>query len=187
MLMAACFFELEPPRLAQGMAEKFINRLPFASKWSNKTGHVTGLPEHAARLLREERLLMVFPEGVRGTAKLYRERYSLVRFGTGFLRLALETNTPIVPAAIVGGGEAVPTVANLHWLGKILGTPYVPLTPYLVPLPLPVRLSIHFGEPLSFGASGNESDAVIEAHVERVKTAIATLLDMGRSSRRGVR
>src|SRR4029077_13360162 len=99
------------PRLAQGMLEKFINRVPFASLWSNRCGQFTGLPEHAVRLLEDDRLLMVFPEGARGTAKLYKERHSLVQFGTGFMRLSLRTKTPIVPFGFIGGGEAVPTVA----------------------------------------------------------------------------
>ena len=58
-----------------------------------------GLPEHAVRLLEDDRLLLVFPEGARGTAKLFKDRNSLVRFGTGFMRLALQTGTPIVPTA----------------------------------------------------------------------------------------
>ena len=65
---------MDPPRLAQGMVEKFLNRVPFASLWSNRVGQLTGLPEHATRLLEDDRLLMVFPEGARGTAKLYKER-----------------------------------------------------------------------------------------------------------------
>lgn len=180
MLAAACFFELEPPRLAHGMADKFINRLPFISDWANRIGQLTGLPEHAHRLLRDERLLMVFPEGVRGTAKLYGERYSLVRFGTGFMRLALETQTPVIPTAILGGGEAVPTIANLSWLGKAFGTPYVPITPYLFAVPLPVKMEIRFGEPLTFEGNGYESDEAILDMVERVKARIRELIDEGR-------
>src|SRR5678816_4916589 len=103
------------------MVEKFINRYPWASLWSNRCGQVTGLPEHAERLLSEERLLMVFPEGARGTAKLYKDRYSLVDFGTGFMRLALKTKTPIVPFGFLGGGEAVPTVVNAYRLGQAFG------------------------------------------------------------------
>src|SRR5262249_12026089 len=91
MVIASRFCEMDPPRIAQGMAEKFINRVPFASKWTNRTGQFTGLPETAAMLLEDERMLMVFPEGARGTAKLYKERYSLVGFGTGFMRLAMKT------------------------------------------------------------------------------------------------
>ncbi len=140
MVVASCFFELEPPRLAQGMAEKFIHRLPVASSWASRCGHITGLPEHAERLLEDERLLLVFPEGARGTAKLHHERYSLVDFGTGFMRLALKTSTPIIPFAFLGGGSAVPTVVNLYALGRAIGVPYIPLTPYLLPVPLPAPL-----------------------------------------------
>src|SRR6185295_10976404 len=102
------FLEQEPPRLAQAMAEKFLANLPFAARLTSRLGHLTGLPEHVDQLLADERLLLVFPEGARGTAKLFWERDSLVQFGTGFMRLALQTRTPIVPFAFVGGGEAIP-------------------------------------------------------------------------------
>lgn len=180
MVIASCFFDKEPPRLAQGMADKFINRLPFASHLAAKVGQFTGLPEHASRLLEEERLLMVFPEGSAGTAKLFRERYSLVRFGTGFVRLALQTKSPIVPFAFIGGGEAIPTIANLEGLGKVFGTPYVPVTPYLLPAPLPVPVSVRYGAPMQLEGTGSEEDAHIEATVEEVRSRIAGLIEEGR-------
>ncbi len=183
MIIASCFFELDPPRLAQGMIEKFINRLPFASQWTNRTGQFTGLPEHAAQLLQNGRLLMTFPEGARGTAKLYTERYSLVSFGTGFMRLALAAKAPIVPFAFLGGGEAVPTILNSQTLGSLMGAPYVPITPYLVPLPLPVELDIYYGEPMHFEGNGNEADEVIAAYVEQVRNRIAGLLQTGLDAR----
>ena len=107
MTIAASFFELDPPRLAQGMAEKFMARIPFLGWFSSCIGQLTGLPEHALRLLEDDRLLLVFPEGARGTAKLYKDRDSLVGFGTGFARLALQTGTPIIPFAFVGGLQCV--------------------------------------------------------------------------------
>jgi 1-acyl-sn-glycerol-3-phosphate acyltransferase len=179
MVIGSMFLEMEPPRLAQGMAEKFINMLPFASPWSSRTGQFTGLPEHAEKLLRDERLLMVFPEGARGTAKLYWQRHSLVGFGTGFMRLALATDTPIVPFAFIGGGEAIPTVANLYRLGKLLGAPYIPVTPWLLPVPRRVPLSIYYGEPMRFTGSASEEDAVIERQVDEVKERIAALMATG--------
>jgi 1-acyl-sn-glycerol-3-phosphate acyltransferase len=185
MVVASCFFELEPPRLAQGMVEKFLNRLPLASLWMNRVGQLTGLPEHALHMLDDERLLMVFPEGARGTAKLYWERTSLVHFGTGFMRLALQTKTPIVPFGFIGGGDAFPTVFNAVELGKRLGAPYVPLTPYLLPLPLPVQLAVHYGEPMRFDGTGNEDDATIEHKVEEVKARIADLIEHGERMRAG--
>jgi 1-acyl-sn-glycerol-3-phosphate acyltransferase len=185
MVIASTFLEMNPPRLAQAMVERFINEFPFASLWSNKTGQFTGLPEHAIRLLEEDRLLVVFPEGARGTAKLWKDRYSLVDFGTGFMRLALKTRTPIIPFGFLGGGDAVPTVTNAVSLGKLLGVPYIPVTPYLLALPLPVKLEVFYGAPLVFQGTGSEEDEVIFGYVEEVKRAVANLIERGRRARRG--
>jgi 1-acyl-sn-glycerol-3-phosphate acyltransferase len=185
MVIASCLLEMEPPRLVQGMVEKFLNRIPFMSLWASRTGQFTGLPEHAERLLDEDRLLMVFPEGARGTAKLYRERLSLVDFGTGFVRLALKTNTPIVPFAVLGGGEAFPTVANAYKLGRVLGVPYVPLVAYGLPVPLPAKIEIEYGAPLVFQGTGNEDDEIVFGYVDKVKEVIAAMLAAGARRRRG--
>jgi 1-acyl-sn-glycerol-3-phosphate acyltransferase len=185
MVLASLFFDMEPPRLGQGMAEKFLNRVPFASTWTNRLGQLTGLPEHAVSLLESDRLLMVFPEGARGTAKLYGDRNSLVEFGTGFVRLALRTRAPIIPLAFLGGGEAIPTVVNLVKLGHLFGVPYLPVTPWLLPVPRPVRLEIYYDEPILLEGTGNEEDEVIVGHVERIKQRIAALIESGVSIRRG--
>jgi 1-acyl-sn-glycerol-3-phosphate acyltransferase len=181
MVLASMLLDMEPPRLAQGMAEKFLNALPVASLWTSRVGQLTGLPEHAIRLLEDDRLLMVFPEGARGTAKLYKDRYSLVDFGTGFMRLALQTKTPIIPLAFIGGGDALPTVMNLYSVGKLLGAPYIPVTPYLLPLPLPRPCAIHYGEPMHFEGTGNEDDEHIDALVHQVKERVRALMEKGRA------
>ncbi len=185
MVIASCFFDLEPPRLAQGMAEKFLNKLPFASQMTSRLGHLTGLPEHAERLLSDERMLMVFPEGARGTAKLYKERYSLVGFGSGFVRLAMKMKTPIVPFAFLGGGEAVPTIANAYTLGKLMGVPYIPVTPWVLAVPIPAKLEIYYSAPMTFEGSGSEEDEVVHGYVDQVKARIASLIETGRKRRRG--
>ena len=186
MVIASLFWEMEPPRLAQGMAEKFISQIPFFSSFLDRCGQLTGLPEHAIHLLEQDRVLMVFPEGARGTAKLYKERYSLVHFGSGFVRLAMQTKAPIIPFAFVGGGEVMPTVWNLYSLGKLVGVPYIPLTSYLLPFPLPVSCQIHYGEAMFFEGDGSEADEVIEANVRKVKEKIAELLEKGRQMREDV-
>jgi 1-acyl-sn-glycerol-3-phosphate acyltransferase len=185
MVHASQFFEMDPPRLAQGMAEKFLNKIPFASQLSNRCGHLTGLPEHAERLLADERMLMVFPEGARGTAKLFKERYSLVHFGTGFMRLAMKMKTPVVPFAFLGGGEAVPTISNAVSIGKLLGVPYVPITPWLVALPIPAKLEVYYSPPMFFEGTGSEEDEIVNANVEKVKARIAHLIEVGRKRRSG--
>ena len=186
MVIASMFFAKNPPRLAQGMIEKFMNKIPFMSLLSNKTGQFTGLPEHAIRLLEDDRLLMVFPEGSKGTAKLYRERYTLVRFGTGFVRLAMRTKSPIIPFAFLGGGAAIPSIHNSTMLGKLFGAPYVPITPYGLAIPLPVKLEVEYGEPMTFEGSGAESDEIIGGYVEQVRTRIAEMMEAGRRRRERV-
>lgn len=108
------------------------------------------------------------------------------------MRLALETNTPIVPVGIVGSEEQQPGFANLEGLGRALGMPAFPITlgfPWLGPLgmlPLPVRYHLYFGEPLRFDGAPSEEDSVIEAKVEEVKGSIAALLARGLREREGV-
>lgn len=185
MVLASMLLEMQPPRLAQGMADKFINQLPVGSLWASRCGQLTGLPEHAERMLAEERLLMVFPEGARGTAKLYGERYSLVDFGTGFMRLALKMKTPIIPLGFVGGADAVPSVYNSKSLGRLLGVPYVPITPYGLAAPLPAKCRVHYGAPMRFEGTGDEEDSVVRGYVDEVKSRIAALIDEAKSARGG--
>lgn len=185
MVLASMLLEMDPPRLAQAMVEKFLNRVPFVAKYTWRCGQVTGLPEHAERLLRDERLLMVFPEGARGTAKLYWERDSLVKFGTGFLRLALSTQTPIVPFAFVGGGEAIPTLFNLYKLGGLFGIPYIPVTPWIFPVPRRTAVRIVYGQPIVVDGRPDDDDATIEAKVEAVRARVAELIAKGRKERDG--
>ncbi|RAL23642.1 acyltransferase [Lujinxingia litoralis] len=184
MVATSLLLAMEQPRLAQGMVEKFANRWPFVSHWFSRVGQFTGLPEHAERLLEDERCVLVFPEGARGTGKLYRDRYKLVRFGTGFVRLAMKTRTPIVPFAFIGGEEAIPTVMHLKGLANLIGAPYIPMTRYGLPLPLPVSCQIFYGEPLVFEGTGTETDDEILSHVHRVQDAVEELIGRGRAWRR---
>jgi 1-acyl-sn-glycerol-3-phosphate acyltransferase len=185
MVVVSCMFEMNPPRLAQGMAEKFINRVPFLGEWAARTGHLTGLPEHAERLLEDDRLLLVFPEGARGTAKLFKERNTLVDFGSGFVRLALKTRSPIVPVAVLGGGEAFPTVANSYKLGQAFGLPYVPIVAYGLPVVLPAKIEIEYAPAMHFEGTGNEDDEVVHGYVDQVKEVIAGMIETGARRRRG--
>ena len=135
---------------------------------------------------------MAFPEGVRGMNKLYADAYQLQEFGLGFMRLALETRTPIVPVAVVGSEEQAPAIANLESLGHIFGMPAFPITitwPWLGPLgmiPLPVRYHIDFGAPMRFHGDPNDEDEIIEEKVEEVKSTIQSMLRKGLAERRSI-
>lgn len=179
MILASLFFGHDPPRHAHGMVEKFAQRWPFVSSWFSRVGQLPGLPENAIRILNDGRVLLVFPEGARGTGKLYTQRYNLVRFGTGFMRIALKTGTPVVPFAFIGGEEVVPTLFHARTLAKLTGAPYWPVTPYILPIPLPLRCEVHYGEPMTFSGSGDEADSVIEGFVQEVKSAVNQLVVKG--------
>lgn len=179
MLVASQFFARERPRHVAGMVEKFAQEWPFVSEWFSRVGQLPGLPEHAVRLLQDGRLLMVFPEGARGTGKLYKDRYRLMPFGTGFMRIALQTSAPIVPFAFIGGEEALPTVYHARTLARVFGAPYWPVPPYLLPVPLPLGCELHFGKPMHFEGNGAEPDEVIEGYVEQVKSVIELLVTRG--------
>lgn len=179
MTAMAMFLEKDPPRLGQGMAEKFIARMPLFGAQALSSGAVVGVPENAVHLLENGRLLMVYPEGARGTEKLYPERHALVDFGTGFLRLALRTRAPIIPVAFVGGGDAIPTIANLYGIARRMGIPYIPVTPWGVALPRPTTLQIYFGEPILFDGQGNEEDIVIHRWVGTVRERIRDMIERG--------
>ncbi len=185
MLVCSLFFDHDPPRHAHGMVEKFAQNLPFLSSVFSRLGQLSGLPEHAAQILSDERLLLVFPEGVRGTGKLFKDRYQLARFGTGFVRIALQNKSPIIPFAFVGGEEAMPVVYHAEPLARLLGVPYVPIPKHVLPVPKPVVCELLYGEPITLEGDGGEPDEVILGHVARVREAIAALIAQGRARREG--
>jgi 1-acyl-sn-glycerol-3-phosphate acyltransferase len=187
MLAVALLVDKDPPRAARALVERWVPRLPFVSTFYARLGQVVGTPENCRRLLAAGEALMVFPEGVRGLNKPFGERYQLKDFGTGFLRLALETGSPIVPVGIVGAEEQSPAVANLSTVARLLGMPALPLTlTGVVPIPLPTRYHILFGEPLRFEGSPDDEDAVLERKVERVRAAVQELLARGLREREHV-
>jgi 1-acyl-sn-glycerol-3-phosphate acyltransferase len=191
MVSMATLLEGEVPRLPRGMAEYYLPQLPFFNVFMQRLGSVVGTPENCAQLLERGEAILVFPEGQRGFVKPYRKRYQLQEFGLGFMRLALETDTPIVPVGIVGSEEQMPAFANVRWLGRWIGAPAFPLTPtfpWLGPLgflPLPVKFRILFGEPMRFEGDSHEEDAEVAKKVERVKSAIRALIRRGLAARRG--
>jgi 1-acyl-sn-glycerol-3-phosphate acyltransferase len=190
MLAMALFLEAEPPRMVRGMAEYYLPQIPFFGTFMHRAGSVVGTPRNCVQLLEHGEAVMVFPEGERGFVKTLRHRYELQRFGLGFMRLALETGTPIVPVGIVGSEEQSPGLLRSRALGRLIGAPVAPLTltmPWLGPagmVPLPVKFRIHLGPPLHFEGDPTDDDAHIEQKVEVVKDAIRSLIAEGLAERR---
>jgi 1-acyl-sn-glycerol-3-phosphate acyltransferase len=133
-------------------------------------------------------VVIAFPEGAKGMSKLYRDRYRLQRFGRGgFVKLALRTRSPIIPAAIVGAEEGQPMLGKITWLAKSVGIPYVPITPtfpWMGPLglaPLPVKWFMRFGPPMDlaaeYGADAAGDRILVGRLAETVRASIQGMVD----------
>lgn len=138
--------------------------LPFVGQIARKVGATLACTEDAERLLTTGELAGVWPEGFKGIGKPFAERYKLQRFGRGgFVSSAMRAQVPIVPVSIVGAEEIYPLVGNVPSLARLLGLPYLPITPFfplLGPLgmiPLPSKWIIEFGEPIRTDAYDPES------------------------------
>jgi 1-acyl-sn-glycerol-3-phosphate acyltransferase len=174
------------------MGEYWLPTVPWVNEVMVRSGSVVGTRKNAIDLLRNEEAVIAFPEGVRGMNKLIWERYQLQEFGQGFMRLALETDTPIVPIAVVGSEEQAIAIANVRPLARLLRMPAFPVTltwPWLGPLgmvPFPVKYRIFFGEPMRFEGNPHDEDEVVADKVEQVKARIAAMLADGLARRRSL-
>jgi 1-acyl-sn-glycerol-3-phosphate acyltransferase len=186
MIAVGLLLEKDPPRAVRALVERWVPTLPFVSTFMARCGQIVGTPENCRRLLAADEAILVFPEGVRGLNKPFRERYRLRKFGPGFLRMALEANAPVLPIGVVGAEEQAPAIFDLKPLARLLAFPAFPVTPTLLPLPLPSRYHIHFGEPMRFTGSPDEDDAELERKVATVEDAVRALLERGLAERKHV-
>ena len=188
-MMSVAIFKQHPlPRQPRFMVLDWAFRLPWVSSFMRRVGGVVASPYNAMRLLHQGHLVMVFPEGAKGAGKPFSERYRLQRFGRGgFVEIALRMGVPIVPVAVVGSEEIYPKLGESRLLARLIGAPYVPLTPTFPALgalgavPLPSKWRIEFCEPIDLSAYGPDTaedrSAVLELS-ERVRETIQqTLLD----------
>jgi len=180
-----------PPRVIRGMIERWVPSLPFVSTLFSRCGQVVGDTKNCLDLLKDDNAVLVFPEGVKGSGKTFFERYQLQKFGTGFVRMALETKAPIVPVAVIGCEEIYPAISELRPLAKMLGVPYLPVTPFfpffgpLGMLPLPCKVTLRFGKPITFAETTCEglSESRIFELAEQVKQALQAELSIGLDKR----
>lgn len=186
MIEVGLLIDKDPPRVLRALVEKWVPTLPFVSTFMSRCGQIVGTPENCRRLLAADEAILVFPEGVRGLNKPFRERYRLRSFGLGFMRLALESGAPVVPCAVIGAEEQAPALFDLKPVARLLGFPAFPITPTVLPFPLPARYQIRFGEPMRFQGSPDEDDAELELKVGAVQAAVRALVERGLSERRSV-
>jgi 1-acyl-sn-glycerol-3-phosphate acyltransferase len=192
MICTAMIVDAEPPRMVRSMVETWVPTLPVLSWFFPRVGQIVGTRENCQRLLEREEPILAFPEGVRGISKTFAKRYQLEDFGLGFMRLALRTGAPVVPVAVVGAEEQIPSFISFKPLAKLMGAPAFPVTPtfpWLGPLgilPLPVKYRIHFGKPMHFSGDPDAEDEVVGEKVKQVRRTIQRMLRDGLKARKNV-
>jgi len=194
-LMTMVTIHEQTGRFLRPLGADLVFRMPVVSSLARKGGATLACTEDAERMLAGGELVGVWPEGFKGIGKPFAERYKLQRFGRGgFVAAAVRTGVPIVPLSVVGAEEIFPLVGNVPSLARLLGIPYVPITPlfpWLGPLglvPLPSKWLMEFGEPIRTDEydAGAADDPMLVFNVtdqvrETIQQSLYTLL-MQRSS-----
>jgi 1-acyl-sn-glycerol-3-phosphate acyltransferase len=196
MIGIAVHEETPSHRLPRALAASWFQTLPFASILLQKTGQVQANPLNAQTLLERDELVVVFPEGVKGIGKPYRDRYQLQRFGRGgFIKVAVRTGAPIIPVAVVGAEEIYPVIGQIEPLARLIGFPFFPITPtfpWAGPLglvPLPTKWTIEFGQPIpvdDHGPQAAANPAVVARLTEQVRSTVQQMLLERLAKRRSV-
>ena len=181
----------DPPRLARSIVDRWAGGLPWVNVFYARVGQVVGTRENFSDLLDDGQLVLVFPEGMDGVRKPITQRYRVQGFHLGFVEQALRARAPIVPVAILGSDDQAPILADLKPLARLLGLPFLPVTPtfpWLGPLglvPYPVRYRIVYGEPLRyherFGPEGAEDARLVRYLANQVRRAVQVLIDRSRT------
>ncbi|MEO6867719.1 MAG: 1-acyl-sn-glycerol-3-phosphate acyltransferase [Gaiellales bacterium] len=182
MIKTAIMLEHPTPRHVRLLVLDWVMSLPWLADLMKQTGQVLASSPNAYELLKRDQLIAVFPEGVKGMSKPFSQRYNLARFGRGgFVRIALRTGSPIIPVAVVGSEEIYPKIANLPFVNKLIGAPFVPVTP-MFPLlglagliPLPSKWNIEFCDPIDvsqFPKEAADDRAFVLELSERVRATI---------------
>lgn len=196
MVMTAILNEHPAQRLIRNLYEEWLARMPFISASLVKIGQALDSVENGTRLLQQDELVGVYPEGEQGSGKLFKDRYKLARFGSSsFVKMALKTQAPLIPVSVVGAEETYVSLAKSPTLARLTGLPYFPISarfPWLGPLgviPWPTKWYIDFGEPISL--DGYEPDAaddaaIVSQETDRIRNIVQEMVDHRLALRRSV-
>lgn len=176
----------EPTRVPRAVGDMFIPLLPFVGNSLSRMGMVSGSEGNFRYLLEHGELALVFPEGVPGISKGFKKRYQLQEWRVGHTEFAIRYQVPVVPVGVVGAEEAWIQIARIDGF-KLFGAPFLPIP--LTLFPMPVKMHIHYGEPIDFSKRWKPSDAddpdVTKEAAQMVKHAVEGLLARGREERKG--
>src|SRR5438067_8424655 len=184
--------ELRRARTLRFLYDRFVENMGPVATFYRKVGGAVATRENALALLQAGELVLLFPEGVPGVAKTFADRYRLRQFSSGFVRLATALDVPVVPVAVVGAEEIYPVVGRAESVGRLLGVPYVPLTPFfpllglLGTIPLPTKWFIRFGKPLRFSPAEGDGRSRMRAEAAQVRRKVQAMVNRLRRRRQSI-
>lgn len=174
-------------RIPRMIADRFVPQLPVVSTLFARSGVVAGTRTNVRRLLERGELVVIFPEGVSGVAKPWRERYHLQHWSVGHAELAIRHRAPVIPVAIIGAEESWPVLARIRGL-RAFGAPYLPIP--MVPVPMPVRYHLRYGAPIALHRDvppdAADDPDIVAAAARRIRVELERLIAAGLAEREGV-
>lgn len=196
MVGTAVYLEHPAHRLVRTLYATWFPTLPFFSALLTKMGQALATVDNGTRLLEEDQLVAVFPEGYKGVGKLFKERYRLARFGRGgFVRMALRSQAPIIPVAVVGAEETYISLYKSPTIARLIGFPYFPISPtfpwlgLLGFVPLPTKWYIDFGEPIptsQYGPDAANNLVLVSQLTDQVRNIVQDMIYRRLAQRRNV-
>jgi 1-acyl-sn-glycerol-3-phosphate acyltransferase len=196
MIGMAVINEHPNQRLVRALYASWFPTLPVISTLFVKMGQSLANEENGIRLLEQENLIAVFPEGIKGVQKLYKDRYKLARFGRGgFVRMALKTGAPMIPVSVVGAEETYISFANAEFIAKLIGFPFFPITitwPWLGLLgfiPIPTKWYIDIGEPVPtdhYGPQAANNLLLVSQLSDQMRNQVQNMIYARLAARRSV-
>ena len=175
----------EPPRIPRAVSDHFVPRLPLVSTLFARLGVVSGTRTNVRHLLERGELIAIWPEGVTGPAKSFKDRYRIQAWRVGFAELAIRYRAVVVPVAIIGAEESWPLLGKLRGL-RAFGAPYLPIP--ATPVPLPAHIRLRYGRPIDFGrdpADASDPD-IVAAAAGAARDALEQLIAKALHEREGV-
>lgn len=196
MVASSVLLEHPTQRLVRTLYASWFPTLPFFSALFTKCGQVLATEENGVGLLEQEQLVAVYPEGYKGVGKLYKDRYRLARFGRGgFIKMALKTNSPIIPVSVVGAEETYISLHKSPAIARLIGFPYFPISPTFPWfglfgfIPLPTKWYIDFGTPIqmdSYEPEAANNLVLVSQLTDQVRNIIQEMVYNRLSQRRSV-
>lgn len=196
MVGTAVYLEHPSQRLVRTLYATWFPTLPFISALLTKMGQALATVDNGTRLLEQDHLVAVFPEGYKGVGKLFKDRYRLARFGRGgFVRMALRAQAPIIPVSVVGAEETYISLYKSSTIAKLIGFPYFPISPtfpwlgLLGFLPLPTKWYIDFGEPIAtdnYGPDAANDLVLVSQLTDQVRNIVQDMIHQRLALRRNI-